>query len=138
MSKKNELPEEGGNVNWERLERFSKGSENKRHTKKKKKEASSKEVNEEVSKLSAEEKALPYPDEFLAEINLMRRAIDGGTIDLMALPGMEDDSDEDLDDNFDDEVFDEDDLDDFDDEDDEDFDGEDFDEDEDIEDDKED
>lgn len=83
MSKKNELPEEAGKVNWDRLERYSQKSDGR---KKKKKRVDDDELVKAVAEnLSEEEKSSPYPDEFLAEINIMRNDLDGSPLDLSTL-----------------------------------------------------
>ncbi len=82
MSKKNDLPEEAGKVNWSRLESYSKKKDKKA---KKKKAEDDTLVKAVAQNLSEEEKASPYPDDFLAEINIMRNDIDGSGIDLNEL-----------------------------------------------------
>ena len=83
MSKNNELPEEAGKVNWSRLESLSgKGKKGKKPSKSKKAEDNSL-VKAVAQNLSEEEKMSPYPDEFLAEINIMRNDLDGGGADLL-------------------------------------------------------
>lgn len=81
MSKKNEIPEEAGKVNWDKLQNFSQ----KGGGKKKKKQQLPKDrsfIKAVAKKLSEEEKAMPYPDEFLAEINIMRGEFTSSGIDL--------------------------------------------------------
>jgi len=68
MAKKlNEIPEEGGYVNWDK---FEKKAEEK--PKKKKYKKAGKVVDEKVE-LSEKESASPYPDEFLADVNQLRK-----------------------------------------------------------------
>jgi hypothetical protein len=106
MSKKDEVPQEGGKVNWDKLERLSQKGDGKSKKKKKKHSANHAEVQAArvqaaVKKLSDAERSLPYPDEFLAEINLMRGQIDSSGLDLSDLEdddgsGPDDDSIESL------------------------------------------
>ena len=108
MSKKNEIPEEGGKVNWDKLERFSqKGGGNKKKKQQLPKDKSL--IKAVAENLSEEEKAMPYPDEFLAEINIMRGEFTTSGIDLENIEEGEDDDLDTVDDLLDeDEDFDED------------------------------
>ena len=83
MSKKNDLPDEAGKVDWERLEQYSK----KKGGQKKKKKTSDDDalIKAVAANLTEEEKNSPYPDDFLADINIMRNDLDGGGIDLSSL-----------------------------------------------------
>ena len=112
MSKNNEIPSEGGHVNWDKLGRTPrKGGSNGRVQKAKTKvqHENEEEVAAELNLLTEEEKASPYPDEFLAEVNLMRKKITGSKADIS---NMADDDDAFDDDEVDDEIFDDDDDDD--------------------------
>ena len=71
MAKVNEIPEEGGNINWNRFEKSGK-------TKKRKKTSPAQdnsEVEEEKQSLTDDEQTSAYPDDFLADVNLMRKKI---------------------------------------------------------------
>ena len=74
--------EEAGNVNWDKLE----GQDSSPSKPKKKKTTTvDEEVQEEVKNLTEEEKSLPYPDEFLADINFMRKDLGVGKYDISHL-----------------------------------------------------
>ncbi|MCS6832179.1 MAG: hypothetical protein NZ521_01280 [Flammeovirgaceae bacterium] len=74
MKKKEIKVETAGKVNWEKLEA---------KPVKKKKRASLEElpdvegIEEEKKNLTSHERSLPYPEEFLADINLLRKRLDG-------------------------------------------------------------
>ncbi len=67
MANKNELPEEAGNVNWDKM--YNKTSDSKKRVKKT--VDLEEEVKEEKEKLTKKEKSFPYPDDFLADVNVM-------------------------------------------------------------------
>lgn len=67
MVNKNEVPEEAGNVNWGKMVNNTSNS-----TKRVKKTIDLEgEVKEEKEKLTKKEKTFPYPDDFLADVNVM-------------------------------------------------------------------
>ncbi len=72
MAKKN-TQNEAGNVDWARLERTEKKA------KKKKQEDNTsynpKAIEDEKQKLPEDDKQLPYPDDFLADVNLLNKSI---------------------------------------------------------------
>jgi hypothetical protein len=109
MNKNNEIPNEGGHVNWEKLERPKRKATNDgrvRKAKVKVQHENQEEVDAEVKRLSEEEKSLPYPDAFLAEINLMRKKITGSKANIASLSDDDTLDDDTLDDDeLDDEVF---------------------------------
>ncbi len=69
MAKKNELPEEAGNVNWDKM--FNKPSDSNSKKRVKKTVDLEEEVKEEKEKLTKKEQSFPYPDDFLADVNVM-------------------------------------------------------------------
>ncbi len=62
---------EAGNVNWERLEQLT----GKKQKKKVLPSESDEEIKHEARNLSNAEKQMPYPDEFLADVNLLNKSI---------------------------------------------------------------
>jgi hypothetical protein len=69
MANKNELPEEAGNVNWNKM--FNKPSDSNSKKRVKKTVDVEEEVKEAQDKLTKKEKSFPYPDDFLADVNVM-------------------------------------------------------------------
>lgn len=91
MSKKKEIPEQAGHVNWDNLQNYSQKAGKSKKPQLPKDRSYIKAV---AKNLSEEEKAMPYPDEFLAEINIMRSEFEGSGIELN-LSEKEDDGSED-------------------------------------------
>ncbi|MGB0521317.1 MAG: hypothetical protein ACPGJS_00080 [Flammeovirgaceae bacterium] len=81
MSNIDEIPDEAGNVNWDKLE----GKKSDDKPKKKKVIDLEEEVQEEMKNLTADEKSMLYPDEFLADINFMRKDLGVGDYDISHL-----------------------------------------------------
>lgn len=67
MANKNEIPDEAGNVNWDKM--VNKKDDSKKRIKKT--VDVEEEVKAEKDKLTKKDKSFPYPDDFLADINLM-------------------------------------------------------------------
>ncbi|GAB4328840.1 MAG: hypothetical protein OHK0038_02790 [Flammeovirgaceae bacterium] len=100
--KKEKIVESAGNVDWEKLESMPQNRE------KNLEELVDKEgIEAEKKKLTDKEKALPYPEDFLADINLLRKNIDSQTRNLNLLEEEDDDQE---DDDQDDDDYEEDDI----------------------------
>lgn len=77
---KNAKDIEAGNVNWKRLEKKQEEQKEKRKQKKAYRrkggsKAKTEAVAQEKQQLTGGEKKLPYPDDFLAEVNLFNKSI---------------------------------------------------------------
>lgn len=81
MSNIDEIPEEAGAVNWDKIEGKTEGKK----PKKKKVEGLEEDILEEMDQLSEDEKSSPYPDEFLADVNFMRKDLGVGDYDISHL-----------------------------------------------------
>ena len=81
MSNIDEIPSEGGFVNWDKLEGKSEGKPKKKKVEDKLDE----EVVEELENLTEEEKESPYPDEFLADVKSMRKNFGINNLDISHL-----------------------------------------------------
>ncbi|MEN7550319.1 hypothetical protein AAG747_20535 [Rapidithrix thailandica] len=62
---KDRVQQEEGNVDWESLEKKSERQDRREE------EYDEEKVKDAVKNLSEEEKSMPYPDDFLADINLL-------------------------------------------------------------------
>ncbi len=87
--KKEQVSEQAGNVNWKSLDKETKS---RRKDDEDGDGYNPEAIKKEVEQLSEDEHSSPYPDEFLADVNMMSREIHGDK--PRKLPGMH--SDEEL------------------------------------------
>jgi len=93
MSNIDEIPEEGGFVDWDRLE----GKQDNSKPKKKRRATDDEldeDVVEELKSLTEEEKESPYPDDFLADVNSMRKNFGINNLDISHLKDTEEKEDQ--------------------------------------------
>lgn len=81
MSNIDEIPSEGGFVNWDKLE----GKTDSKPKKKKAAEELDEDIVDEMKNLTEDEKDSPYPDEFLADIKNMRKDLGVHSLDISHL-----------------------------------------------------
>ena len=79
--KKIVISEQAGSVNWKKLEEKPKKLPKKKKSTDYNKEA----ISEEVNNLSEQEHDSPYPDAFLADVNLLNKQVVGKKITLEEL-----------------------------------------------------
>lgn len=70
--KKKDLPNEAGNVNWEKLEKESKKGKTNREDNS---GYDPEQIEAEKKNLTQQDKSMPYSDDFLADVNLLNKSI---------------------------------------------------------------